>query len=177
LLQQRYYDPVIARFLSRDAVTAYDSGDIRHFNAYDYAYNNPYTLVDEDGLAPNKAGVANASYIQMFLSHGSLADLSNKHSGNKNRYFYTKTYGWVDVRHFGKTADLVKTDGYSPTLVKVAGVINEALQWLQEWGDDYRSGFSPEDIPSNSAGAAFGEFLRAEDVLLPLSSPPLAAGS
>src|SRR5690606_23640290 len=28
-MQQRYYDPGIGRFLSRDAVTAYDSGDMR----------------------------------------------------------------------------------------------------------------------------------------------------
>jgi RHS repeat-associated protein len=51
-MQQRYYDPVIGRFLSRDAVTAYDSGDMRHFNAYDYAYNNPYRFTDPDGRCP-----------------------------------------------------------------------------------------------------------------------------
>jgi RHS repeat-associated protein len=164
-MQQRYYDPLIARFLSRDAVTAYDSGDMRQFNGYDYAYNNPYTLVDDDGMAPNKAGVANASYIQMFLSHGTLAELSSKHDGNKNRYFYTKQFGWVDVRHFGKMADLVETNGLPPAVVKAIGAINEVYQWLQEWGDAYRSGFSPEDIPSNSAGASFGEFLKILPVL------------
>ena len=36
-MQQRYYDPGIGRMLSRDPVTAYDSGDMRHFNVYDYA--------------------------------------------------------------------------------------------------------------------------------------------
>ena len=41
------------------------------------------------------------------------------------------------------------------------GLANEAVQWATEWGDDYRSGFSPEDMPSNSAGADFGEFFRS----------------
>ena len=48
-MQQRYYDPVIGRFLSVDPVTAYDSKDWRHFNRYDYAYNNPYKYKDPDG--------------------------------------------------------------------------------------------------------------------------------
>jgi len=48
-MQQRYYDPMIGRMLSRDPVTAYDSGDMRHFNAYAYANDNPYRFTDPDG--------------------------------------------------------------------------------------------------------------------------------
>lgn len=48
-MQQRYYDPVIGRFLSVDPVTAYHSGDMRHFNRHAYAYNNPYKFTDPDG--------------------------------------------------------------------------------------------------------------------------------
>jgi RHS repeat-associated protein len=48
-MQQRYYDPVIARFLSVDPVTAYDTGDMRHFSRYAYAFNNPYKFTDPDG--------------------------------------------------------------------------------------------------------------------------------
>ncbi|KAF1707377.1 hypothetical protein CSC73_12785 [Pseudoxanthomonas sacheonensis] len=48
-MQQRYYDPVCGCFLSVDPVTAYDTGDMRHFNVYAYAYNNPYTFDDPDG--------------------------------------------------------------------------------------------------------------------------------
>ncbi len=48
-MQARYYDPQIGKHLSRDAVTAYDSGDMRHFNAYAYANNNPYRFMDPDG--------------------------------------------------------------------------------------------------------------------------------
>ncbi|MGH8051121.1 MAG: RHS repeat-associated core domain-containing protein [Arenimonas sp.] len=45
---QRYYDPVIGRFLSVDPVeTDPNSGD--SFNRYAYANNNPYLFVDPDG--------------------------------------------------------------------------------------------------------------------------------
>ncbi|WP_082065057.1 RHS repeat-associated core domain-containing protein [Xanthomonas sp. MUS 060] len=47
-MQQRYYDPILGRFLSVDAVTAY-GGDLRHFNLYDYVFNNPYKFNDRDG--------------------------------------------------------------------------------------------------------------------------------
>ena len=49
---QRYYDPGIGHPLSRDPVTAYSSGDMRHFNAYAYAFNNPYRFMDPDGRSP-----------------------------------------------------------------------------------------------------------------------------
>lgn len=51
-MQQRYYDPFIGRMLSVDPVTAYSSGDMRHFNTYGYAYNNPYKFTDPDGRCP-----------------------------------------------------------------------------------------------------------------------------
>lgn len=54
-IQQRYYDPVIGRVLSRDAVTAYSSGDMRFFNGYAYAFNNPYKFNDPDGRCPSCA--------------------------------------------------------------------------------------------------------------------------
>jgi len=47
-MQQRYYDPLIGRFLSVDPVTAYSSPGA-NFNRYWYANNNPYKFVDPDG--------------------------------------------------------------------------------------------------------------------------------
>ncbi len=46
-MQQRYYDPLLGRFLSVDPVTAGSSG--ANFNRYWYANNNPYAHVDPDG--------------------------------------------------------------------------------------------------------------------------------
>ena len=49
-MQQRYYDPVVGRFLSRDPVGV-DAGTGGNFNRYWYANNNPYKFVDPDGRA------------------------------------------------------------------------------------------------------------------------------
>lgn len=56
-MQQRYYDPVIGQGLSVDPVTAYDNGDMRFFNRYAYAFDNPYRFDDPDGRCPVCAGV------------------------------------------------------------------------------------------------------------------------
>ncbi|MQP76641.1 hypothetical protein CQ393_12145 [Stenotrophomonas sp. MYb238] len=47
-MQQRYYDPLIPRFLSVDPITAY-SNPVGAFNRYWYANNNPYRFTDPDG--------------------------------------------------------------------------------------------------------------------------------
>ena len=50
-MQQRYYDPAIARFLSVDPVGPL-ADPTNHFGRYHYAYNNPYRYTDPDGRAP-----------------------------------------------------------------------------------------------------------------------------
>lgn len=45
---QRYYDPMIGRFLSVDPVSA-DVTTGANFNRYKYASNNPYRFIDPDG--------------------------------------------------------------------------------------------------------------------------------
>ena len=47
-MQQRYYDPIVGRFLSVDPVTA-NSSTGANFNRYWYANNNPYKFIDPDG--------------------------------------------------------------------------------------------------------------------------------
>src|SRR5690606_37290226 len=54
-MQQRYYDPMIPRFLSVDPVTAYDD-PIGAFHRYRYANNNPYRFVDPDGRRSDEDG-------------------------------------------------------------------------------------------------------------------------
>lgn len=46
--QQRYYDPVIGRFLSVDPIES-DATTAWNFNRYNYAANNPYKFTDPDG--------------------------------------------------------------------------------------------------------------------------------
>jgi hypothetical protein len=47
-MQQRYYDPVVGRFLSVDPVGVF-TADGKNFNRYWYADNNPYRYIDPDG--------------------------------------------------------------------------------------------------------------------------------
>ncbi|MBV6324837.1 RHS repeat domain-containing protein [Duganella violaceipulchra] len=47
-MQQRYYDPISARFLSIDPALT-DMNTARSFNRYAYTGNNPYGYVDPDG--------------------------------------------------------------------------------------------------------------------------------
>ena len=162
-MQERYYDPQMGRFLSVDPVTAYD-GNVRHFSRYTYAYNNPYSFTDPDGRAPNQAGVTGPLHVYSSLQNGSLADLRDSHGGNTSRYFYTEKFGWVDIRHFAEAARMV-SEGTSGSTVRALGVGNEVHQWATEWGEDYRSGFSPEDLPSNDAGINFAEGLREGESL------------
>lgn len=60
-MQQRYYDPVIAQFLSVDPVAA-NGSDGSNFNRYWYANNNPYSYMDPDGRFAT-AFVANPTFI------------------------------------------------------------------------------------------------------------------
>ena len=47
-MQQRYYDPLAARFMSLDPVTT-DANTGGMFNRYVYGNNNPYRFTDPDG--------------------------------------------------------------------------------------------------------------------------------
>jgi RHS repeat-associated protein len=47
----RYYNPLVARFVSMDPKEA-DPSDLHSLNRYAYANNNPYRYVDPDGCSP-----------------------------------------------------------------------------------------------------------------------------
>jgi hypothetical protein len=151
-------------------------------NFYRYVQNNPINLVDPSGLAPNKKGATQPHHVvdmvKTYFNEFANADgkvcftywsdrsfakllnaLSDKHGGNENRYFYTDKYGWVDIRHFFAAAAGAST--YGRNKVVVGGFLIEIGQYLSEGKNSYKSGFSPEDLPSNSAGADFGTWFYA----------------
>lgn len=66
-MQQRYYDPEIGRMLSRDPVTAFSSSDMRYFNGYAYAFNNPYKFTDPDGRCPNCIGAGVGAGLEFLV--------------------------------------------------------------------------------------------------------------
>jgi len=73
--QQRYYDPVVGRFLSIDPVAA-DSVSGGNFNRYWYANNNPYKFTDPDGR------VAETVFDVASLAVGVVSFVSNVREGN-----------------------------------------------------------------------------------------------
>ena len=130
-------------------------------------------------MAPNQAGVTNIAYLKTVVKGyearglkgaAILSALSSDHGTNSNRYLYTDKYGWVDLRHFGQAAALANSIGSVTT--EILGFGLEIRQFATEWGDDYRSGFSSEDLSSNAAGASFGDdYLgKARNVSSDLSS-------
>ena len=161
-MHARYYNPRLGRFMSVDPVGGRVE-DSQSWNRYAYVLNNPLKFVDPTGMAPNQAGTTDPSTIRNEIRSLEasgvsqtkvLETLSNRHGGNADRYFYTKEHGWVDVRHFGKAAATATSLGSGITEVLGFGV--EVTQWAGEGSKDYQSGFSPEDLPSNAAGAEFG---------------------
>ncbi len=82
-MQQRYYDPLIPRFLSVDPITAY-SNPVGAFNRYWYANNNPYRFTDPDGrhvctrdegtCSIEDAALANSFVRAAEAAHGKMRD-------------------------------------------------------------------------------------------------------
>ena len=158
----RYYNPETGRWLNRDPIEEYGGQNILGVFRNDFVNG-----LDFLGLAPNKEQTTdpqqiidqinrrvNRSNCDVWDVDRLLTALRDDFSEDE-RYIYTDKYGWVDRRHFFEAANYAEDIGSVAT--EVLGFGNEVFQWLREWGDDYRSGFSPEDIPSNAAGAYFGD--------------------
>jgi hypothetical protein len=156
------YDPTIGRWISQDPI-GFAAGDA---NLYRYVNCNPESKSDPSGLEPNQAGITDPQHVIDWLkSHTRPYDcgdrmlrLSDAHDSNHNRYFYTEKYGWVDIRHFGAAAYGASiAPGW---MVKLVGFVIECQQLAQQlvWHNQ-SSGFSPEDLPSNSAGVDFMKYL------------------
>jgi len=80
-LINRYYDPVIGRFISKDPVSDPEDSELdpQEANPYTYAANNPVMETDPDGLNPMlKPGVTDATYVP--LAKGMLANIAAKYA-------------------------------------------------------------------------------------------------
>lgn len=164
-MHARYYSPYAGRFLSVDpARSSAELPKPQTWNRYSYAINNPIAYTDPTGKAPYKGGTMDPAKLlqevewleEIGMDKRALFNkISKNHEGETDRYFYTEKYGWVDIRHFGAMAAAAAF--WPDPVVSFVGGAEEWRQWLSEWGDDYRSGRSPEDGPSNDAGIEFGD--------------------
>jgi hypothetical protein len=146
--------------------------------------NDPTNGTDPSGLAPNKEGTTDPSYLLAFMRNLEqqgrsfeeiLRQLRDESAGLDHRYFYTDQYGWVDIRHFAAAA--LTTQQVQPWLTKAAGYSVEVLQTVTDIFDSYKSAFSPEDLPSNSAGASFGAWYKNAASKAMGKGSPLPSGS
>jgi len=178
-LNARYYvgqrgqftsqDPVFLK-LGQDPRTDSFLGSPQAQNSYSYAMNNPITYKDPTGEEPNKVQTATLAQVMETMR---AVENSNQGVGYKNvvsamathfsssneipRFIYTETAGWLDMRHFIAATESMQTRG--ETLTRLAGISVEILQSL---GADKGSAFSYEDLPSNSEGMGFAQFLKDE---------------
>jgi RHS repeat-associated protein len=67
-MQQRYYDPLVGRFISSDPILP-SSDTSANFNRYWYANNNPFRFTDPDGRLPGgcDSGVGGCSQGSFFV--------------------------------------------------------------------------------------------------------------
>jgi RHS repeat-associated protein len=119
-MQQRYYDPIVGRFLSVDPVTT-DASTGDSFSRYAYAYNNPLKFVDPDGrystdACVNNPGATCESYTApptpktpdtstpSATGTGSVATASGSQRGRLRWVFavvggVVERVGWQDPKH------------------------------------------------------------------------------
>jgi RHS repeat-associated protein len=176
----RYYSSSQGRFTSIDpreinfeaATEEFQTylGNPQNWNRYAYVLNSPLVLLDQDGREPNKAQAGTvADVVAVILKiendnpTASQTEILQRVDGyfqskddtnDKNvRYVYTKENGWVDMKHFFAAAAEAATSTFGEVETLGKGLVIEVIQTIQ--GSD--SAFSYEDLPSNAAGAEFGD--------------------
>lgn len=85
-MQQRYYDPIAARFLSEDPVVT-DVATGKQFGRYTYVDNNPYSKTDPDGriaIADDVVIGAGVLIVGCAMSPGGRGAISDALSGAAN---------------------------------------------------------------------------------------------
>lgn len=159
----RLYDNRLGRWFSVDQLYKKYSW----INPYAYNFNNPISYIDKDGQEPTRVLSGTIEDAIKYFRKNNLTDVSDiiahlnaetkrvyKAGENESgvvRYVYTEDNGWVDLYHY--------------FAVQVNGVIAmDAAEQIQEWSDK-NSGYSYEDLPSNSFGARAKIWKRVEKVV------------
>ncbi|MQP76643.1 hypothetical protein CQ393_12155 [Stenotrophomonas sp. MYb238] len=171
-MQQRYYDPLIPRFLSVDPITAY-SNPVGAFNRYWYANNNPYRFTDPDGRMDKETRKGLAEDRRSMSAHpslrGSVATMggvsSTGHSGDQgSRRSPAGSMGEL-ARHIGGAV----VDATNMTLYgEVSGAAG--LGGTLSYSDNLRTGEQKLDL-MGVIGEGVGLFAGAEVDILNFSIP------
>jgi RHS repeat-associated protein len=147
-MQQRYYDPVMMRFLSPDPIGT----SAQNFNLYWYANNNPYTFVDPDGRHPTTGS-------RLPVDGGSAA-VKSFPSTEDEELRRTREPARAAVRQAAETLDTVG-DVAEEIYYQAAGV-----GFFARLGSLLRFGRSAPNINPNKVNHVFGEASHKLDDLV-----------
>ncbi|MBK9402640.1 MAG: hypothetical protein IPN36_17905 [Bacteroidetes bacterium] len=162
----RIYDSRIGRFLSIDPLAS----EFRGYSNYSFSINNPIQYIDKDGLYPIVPEVTGVKTLIQVLSSANVKDLASftayyggssnlsvdgKNTGNK-RYLYSKSNGWIDLRHVSNAA--LATDKWYITGAQVLREGEDTEQAQEKY--DPSSAWSYEDLVSNKLGVEFESYLE-----------------
>lgn len=147
-MQQRYYDPIIGRFLSVDPVTAYSSPGV-NFNRYWYANNNPYKFVDPDGRYGRGAGFTDKEWNKFDRAQKGMAKDLEKAAGKITKALETGKGLKGVTKAFEKTFG--KGSGTAENMSKVASSMTDMAGALRDDGSKgfMATGMSGADFAAN----------------------------
>jgi RHS repeat-associated protein len=169
-MQQRYYDQGVGRFLSVDPVTALDNGDMRHFNRYGYAYNNPYKFVDPDGRAPGSAAKDMGLFIRAAWNSGGdpgeMGRLYREYKQERREADQFQLDVASDLTRVGLVKDAVEVvvevaNEGDATEEGVGALAGELVGTLVENKLDGKIGGDAASVVGAAAGAASGDAVEA----------------
>ncbi|MBF0575572.1 RHS repeat-associated core domain-containing protein [Dysgonomonas sp. GY617] len=166
---KRYYDPRISFWLSTDPLQE----KYPHISTYAYTFQNPVKYIDPNGKEPIKSQAVSLSELIRVLASvraSSLEDIVSWYGGIDNRwaaverkgmlnerYVYSKSWGWIDMRHFSAAAygtDLLLAS--SNDILKRG----EETELAQERAGN-ASAWSYEDLVSNALGVYFEQYAES----------------
>lgn len=165
----RLYDPRVGRWLSLDPLARKFAGH----STYSFAFNSPLIFVDQDGKEPIRPQVTSVTALITALRAADVSDLDGLlayFGGNEQisvptgtwgeeRYLYSGSNGWLDMRHFSAAAAATDKWYITGAMVLEEGENTERNQEAHERS----SAWSYEDLPSNRMGVDFESFLENND--------------
>jgi len=140
--QQRYYDPVVGRFLSVDPVLPNDNGG--SFNRYWYANNNPYKFTDPDGRCTATKNSMLCSAINFVRQALGMENYTTQNGVVLTRSLQNHISDTADYYHAKTNKKLVVTSG-----VRTAGAQAKAMEFKITHGEGlklYRNKAAAQEI-------------------------------
>ena len=132
-MQQRYYDPVIGRFLSVDPVpTDVTNGDA--FNRFRYASNNPFRFIDPDGRKDRELPKELTRQGYESIGDGKVVRVDEVNVRGESRF---EVHVYEDSKDFRSAAADGNTDGLRKHEVNT-------LNTDGEWGKHGKGGSAPD---------------------------------